>query len=222
MSIPSTSRPREQGCDVALSTGAACRRRTEDANHRARRADRRLDPRPTNGTAYNALDIGFHLTSFSYVLLLHLVTPPQHRNPLGGLTDGAIINTLKRLLSAARNIENGGSLSIYASATEYLFVGEQTIHAITNWELALQESASHSSGASAFEISDSYALHTGDLVSPTVAAGTDALRVLLNDAEEGASLPEWLNPNASRKVFELLQDTADNDQFLVKLAQKLA
>lgn len=153
---------------------------------------------------------------------LHLVTPPQHRNPLGGLTDGAIINTLKRLLSAARNIENRGSLSIYASATEYLFVGEQTIHAITNWELALQESASHSSGASAFEISDSYALHTGDLVSPTVAAGTDALRVLLNDAEEGASLPEWLNPNASRKVFELLQDTADNDQFLVKLAQKLA
>jgi transcription termination factor Rho len=152
---------------------------------------------------------------------LNMMAPPQHRNQTLGADDSAITQTIKRLFGAARNVENGGSLAIFASVAEMSLHTEALLD-IANWAVTSAYTSQTARAQGGFDYADSAARNSEQLLKPATYAGISKLREAIQKAEEfdGEGAGGWLNDNTTA-VLDLLRDTTDNDQFLVKLAAKL-
>ena len=149
---------------------------------------------------------------------LYLLTPAQHRT-LHGVEDPTISHTVKRLFNSARNVENGGSLAVYAAVDEYTDV-YQTISPIANWTVSVAESPAVSDVFSSLQLEESFARNSELLQTAAQAAGMARLRQKFVESSEDAEPSEW-SEEFSASCLKLLKGTVDNDEFLVKLAGEL-
>ncbi len=147
---------------------------------------------------------------------LHLVSPAAVRLASARL-DPALLGPVKRLLGAARNLENGGSLTIIATAnarsashTDELILEE--LAQVWNTELLLNEDLAVVGGAPAVDLIGSATRRDEVLRSESEAALVAQIRRSLSVAAAG------LTRDA---VLQKLADTSSNVEFLTLMQREL-
>jgi len=144
----------------------------------------------------------------------NLASPPSARVPAGTL-DAAAVLPVKRLLSAARNIENGGSLTIIATVSgqpesrlDQALIGE--LEGVANMQLRLSGDAADRRVFPAVDLARSSTRNERLLTSDAEAQVLDQIRRALADENQEEGL---------ESVLKRLGDTSSNVEFLA-LAQR--
>lgn len=142
----------------------------------------------------------------------NLVTPPTGRTLSGGLDPGALY-TPKRFFGAARNIENGGSLTIIATALvetgsrmdEIIF---EEFKGTGNMEIRLDRRLQEKRIFPAIDISKSSTRREELLMTPAELNGMWSIRKLLSRTSEEM---------ATEQLLSLLSKAETNEIFLQRL-----
>ncbi|RSM35443.1 transcription termination factor Rho, partial [Actinoplanes sp. ATCC 53533] len=146
----------------------------------------------------------------------NLAAPGRGRTMSGGL-DSTALYPPKRFLGAARNIENGGSLTIIATALVDTGSAMDTVifeefKSTGNAELKLDRSLAESRLFPAIDVTGSGTRHDETLVAPTELALMHQLRRALTGQDRKQSL---------QQLLEHLKATATNAEFLRRAARGL-
>jgi transcription termination factor Rho len=146
----------------------------------------------------------------------NLAAPARGRTMSGGI-DSTALYPPKRFLGAARNIENGGSLTILATALVENGSAMDTVifeefKSTGNAELKLDRGIAESRVYPAIDISGTGTRHDETLMSPTELALTYQLRRALGSQDRGQGLQQLLGQ---------LRTTTTNNEFLRHLARSL-
>ncbi len=146
----------------------------------------------------------------------NLAAPAAVRVPAGSL-DAASVFPVKRLLSAARNIENGGSLTVIAtlsaqadSQLDEALIGE--LEGVANMQLRLNGDAADRRIFPAVDLAHSSTRHESRLTSEAEARVMNRIR----RAQQGASQAEILE-----QLLAKLEDTSSNVEFLAVTQRQL-
>lgn len=139
----------------------------------------------------------------------NLAAPASVRVPAGSL-DAAAVLPMKRLLSAARNIENGGSLTIIATASaqpdsrlDEALLGE--LEGVANMQLRLSGDASDRRVFPAVDLTRSSTRNSALLTSEAEVKVLNQLRHALADENQEEGL---------ESVLKRLGETSSNVEFL--------
>ncbi|MBL8145885.1 MAG: transcription termination factor Rho [Anaerolineae bacterium] len=145
----------------------------------------------------------------------NLVVPPSGRTLTGGL-DPAAIHPPKRLFGAARNVEEGGSLTIIATCL--VNTGSKMDDAIYeefkgtgNMELHLSRKLQERRVFPAFDIEQSSTRREELLLGPDVLPRVFTLRRMWNHLAEDADLGPT---GATEQLLNQLRQTDNNEEFL--------
>jgi len=145
----------------------------------------------------------------------NLVVPPSGRTLTGGL-DPAAIHPPKRLFGAARNVEEGGSLTIIATCL--VNTGSKMDDAIYeefkgtgNMELHLNRKLQERRVFPAFDIEQSSTRREELLLGPDVLPRVFTLRRMWNHLAEDADLGPT---GATEQLLNQLRQTDSNEEFL--------
>lgn len=146
----------------------------------------------------------------------NLTVPPTGRTLSGGLDPGAL-HKPKRFLGAARNTENGGSLTIIATALvetgsrmdEVVF---EEFKGTGNMEVRLDRRLQEKRIFPAIDLAKSGTRREELLLSQEELEGVWAIRKLLSQSEE----------NATEQLISTMAKTPDNKQFLARLKSWVA
>ena len=143
----------------------------------------------------------------------NLAAPARGRTMSGGI-DSTALYPPKRFLGAARNIENGGSLTIIATALVETGSAMDTVifeefKSTGNAELKLDRTLAESRVFPAIDVQGSGTRHDEVLMSPVELALTQQLRKALNGQDRRQSLGQVLNQ---------LRSTRTNAEFLRHIA----
>lgn len=146
----------------------------------------------------------------------NLTVPPTGRTLSGGLDPGAL-HKPKRFLGAARNTENGGSLTIIATALvetgsrmdEVVF---EEFKGTGNMEVRLDRRLQEKRIFPAIDLAKSGTRREELLLSQEELEGVWAIRKLLSQSEE----------NATEQLISTMAKTPDNKQFLSRLKSWVA
>ena len=145
----------------------------------------------------------------------NLVVPPSGRTLTGGL-DPAAIHPPKRLFGAARNVEEGGSLTIIATCL--VNTGSKMDDAIYeefkgtgNMELHLSRKLQERRVFPAFDIEQSSTRREELLLGPDVLPRVFTLRRMWNHLAEDADLGPT---GATEQLLNQLRQTDSNEEFL--------
>jgi transcription termination factor Rho len=146
----------------------------------------------------------------------NLAAPARGRTMSGGI-DSTALYPPKRFLGAARNIENGGSLTILATALVETGSAMDTVifeefKSTGNAELKLDRGIAESRLYPAIDIQSTGTRHDETLVAPTELALMYQLRRALGSQDRGQSLQQLLGQ---------LRTTTTNNEFLRHLARSL-
>ena len=141
----------------------------------------------------------------------NLTVPPTGRTLSGGLDPGAL-HKPKRFFGAARNTENGGSLTIIATALvetgsrmdEVVF---EEFKGTGNMEIRLDRKLQEKRIFPAIDLANSGTRREELLLSRQELEGVWAIRKLLSQNEE----------NATEQLIATMARTQDNEQFLLRL-----
>jgi transcription termination factor Rho len=144
----------------------------------------------------------------------NLAAPARGRTMSGGI-DSTALYPPKRFLGAARNIENGGSLTILATALVETGSAMDTVifeefKSTGNAELKLDRTIAESRTFPAIDITGSGTRHDEVLMGPTELALSHQLRSAMNGQDRRQSLNQLLNQ---------LRTTRTNAEFLRHLAR---
>jgi transcription termination factor Rho len=144
----------------------------------------------------------------------NLAAPGRGRTMSGGL-DSTALYPPKRFLGAARNIENGGSLTIIATALVDTGSAMDTVifeefKSTGNAELKLDRSLAESRLFPAIDVTGSGTRHDETLVAPAELALMHQLRRALGGQDRKQSL---------QQLLEHLKTTATNAEFLRRAAR---
>jgi len=147
----------------------------------------------------------------------NLAAPGRGRTMSGGL-DSTALYPPKRFLGAARNIENGGSLTIIATALVETGSAMDTVifeefKGTGNAELKLDRALAESRVFPAIDVQGSSTRHDEVLMSPIELALTQQLRRALNGQDRRQSLGQILNQ---------LRSTRTNAEFLRQVASAVS
>lgn len=141
----------------------------------------------------------------------NIAIPPTGRTLSGGLDPGAL-HKPKKFFGAARNIENGGSLTIIATALvetgsrmdEVIF---EEFKGTGNMEIKLDRKLQEKRVFPAIDISKSGTRREEMLLSPEELEGINSIRNLLSS-----------NPdNATEQLIATMSRTENNEQFLQRI-----
>lgn len=141
----------------------------------------------------------------------NIAIPPTGRTLSGGLDPGAL-HKPKKFFGAARNIENGGSLTIIATALvetgsrmdEVIF---EEFKGTGNMEIKLDRKLQEKRVFPAIDISKSGTRREEMLLSPEELEGINSIRSLLSS-----------NPdNATEQLIATMSRTENNEQFLQRI-----
>jgi transcription termination factor Rho len=146
----------------------------------------------------------------------NLAAPGRGRTMSGGL-DSTALYPPKRFLGAARNIENGGSLTIIATALVDTGSAMDTVifeefKSTGNAELKLDRALAESRLFPAIDVTGSGTRHDETLVAPTELALMHQLRRALTGQDRKQSL---------QQLLEHLKASATNTEFLRRAARGL-
>lgn len=148
----------------------------------------------------------------------NLVAPAGRGRTLSGGLDSTALHPPKRLLGAARNLENGGSLTVIAtalvengSALDTLIFEEYK--STGNAELKLDRSLAEARVFPAIDLSTSGTRHDELLLSPAELAVVGQVRRALGGQERREGM---------QQLLAQLRTTASNAEFLRRVAQSLA
>ena len=141
----------------------------------------------------------------------NLTVPPTGRTLSGGLDPGAL-HKPKRFFGAARNTENGGSLTVIATALvetgsrmdEVVF---EEFKGTGNMEIRLDRKLQEKRIFPAIDLAKSGTRREELLLSRQELEGVWAIRKLLSQNEE----------NATEQLIATMARTQDNEQFLLRL-----
>ena len=141
----------------------------------------------------------------------NLTVPPTGRTLSGGLDPGAL-HRPKRFFGAARNTENGGSLTVIATALvetgsrmdEVVF---EEFKGTGNMEIRLDRKLQEKRIFPAIDLAKSGTRREELLLSRQELEGVWAIRKLLSQNEE----------NATEQLIATMARTQDNEQFLLRL-----
>ena len=134
-----------------------------------------------------------------------------------GGTDAAALFPAKAFLGAARNIEDGGSLTIVATAVSWageaddLVLDELTV--ASNWTLHLDDQVASKQIFPAVDIARSGTRHVERLVDPQEVTVVNALRRSIDDENE--------THVATEQLVDRVSGTATNAEVLLQLSQSL-
>ena len=142
----------------------------------------------------------------------NLVIPPTGRSLSGGLDPGALYKP-KKFFGAARNIENGGSLTIIATAlvdtgSRMDDIIYEEFKGTGNMELHLDRKLSERRVFPAIELNRSGTRRDELLYTPQEAAGALQIRRMLAGAN---------NIDATEQLIMLMEKTKDNAEFIGRL-----
>ncbi|MEV8504436.1 transcription termination factor Rho [Actinoplanes sp. NPDC051475] len=146
----------------------------------------------------------------------NLIAPGRGRTLSGGI-DASALHPPKRFLGAARNIENGGSLTIIATALVENGSAMDTVifeefKSTGNAELKLDRSLAEARLFPAIDLAASGTRHDEALMAPAELAIAAQIRRALNgQGREGL-----------QQLLEQLRTTGSNREFLRRVAQSLA
>jgi transcription termination factor Rho len=145
----------------------------------------------------------------------NLATPARGRTMSGGL-DSTALYPPKRFLGAARNIENGGSLTILATALVETGSAMDTVifeefKSTGNAELKLDRSLAEGRVYPAIDVAGSGTRHDEGLLGPVELALTHQLRRALAGQDRRQGM---------QQLLERLRGTATNAEFLRQLTQQ--
>jgi transcription termination factor Rho len=146
----------------------------------------------------------------------NLAAPGRGRTMSGGI-DSTALYPPKRFLGAARNIENGGSLTILATALVETGSAMDTVifeefKGTGNAELKLDRTIAESRTFPAIDVAASGTRHDEALLAPTELALVQQLRRALSTQAGGLGLQQLLSQ---------LKSTGSNNEFLRHLARSL-
>ncbi|MGX6600528.1 transcription termination factor Rho [Micromonosporaceae bacterium Da 78-11] len=146
----------------------------------------------------------------------NLIAPGRGRTLSGGL-DSAALYPPKRFLGAARNIENGGSLTIIATALVETGSAMDTVifeefKSTGNAELKLDRGLAEARIFPAIDLSGTGTRHDEALLSPTELAIVARLRQALTGQERRDAL---------RQLLEQLRTSSSNNELLRRMARSL-
>jgi transcription termination factor Rho len=146
----------------------------------------------------------------------NLAAPGRGRTMSGGI-DSTALYPPKRFLGAARNIENGGSLTILATALVETGSAMDTVifeefKSTGNAELKLDRGLAEARVFPAIDVPGSGTRHDEGLMSATELSLTHQLRRALGSQDRGLSLQQLMGQ---------LRSTATNNEFLRHLARSL-
>ncbi|AGZ38517.1 transcription termination factor Rho [Actinoplanes friuliensis] len=144
----------------------------------------------------------------------NLAAPARGRTMSGGI-DSTALYPPKRFLGAARNIENGGSLTILATALVDTGSAMDTVifeefKSTGNAEIKLDRTLAESRLFPAVDVTSSGTRHDEALVGPTELALMHQLRRALSGEDRKQSL---------RQLLEHLKATSSNAEFLRRAAR---
>jgi transcription termination factor Rho len=147
----------------------------------------------------------------------NLAAPARGRTMSGGI-DSTALYPPKRFLGAARNIENGGSLTILATALVETGSAMDTVifeefKSTGNAELKLDRSLAEGRVFPAIDVAGSGTRHDEALLAPAELALTYQLRRALGSNQD--------RRQALQQVLGQLRTTKTNNEFLRHLAQSL-
>ena len=142
----------------------------------------------------------------------NLVIPPTGRSLSGGLDPGALYKP-KKFFGAARNIENGGSLTIIATAlvdtgSRMDDIIYEEFKGTGNMELHLDRKLSERRIFPAIELNRSGTRRDELLYTPQEAAGALQIRRILAGAN---------NIDATEQLISLMEKTKDNAELIVRM-----
>ena len=137
---------------------------------------------------------------------------PTGRSLSGGLDPGALYRP-KRFFGAARNIENGGSLTILATAlvdtgSRMDDIIYEEFKGTGNMELHLDRSLSERRIFPAIDLNRSGTRREELLLTPKELEGVLRIRKLLSGCN---------NASAAEQLLTMMEKTRNNEEFLVKL-----
>jgi transcription termination factor Rho len=147
----------------------------------------------------------------------NLAVPGRGRTLSGGL-DSTALYPPKRFLGAARNIENGGSLTIIATALVETGSAMDTVifeefKSTGNAELKLDRTLADARLFPAIDVSGSSTRHDEVLLAPTELALVHQLRRALNGQERRQGMQQFLAQ---------LRATGTNNEFLRQLSRSIS
>jgi transcription termination factor Rho len=147
----------------------------------------------------------------------NLAVPGRGRTLSGGL-DSTALYPPKRFLGAARNIENGGSLTIIATALVETGSAMDTVifeefKSTGNAELKLDRTLADARLFPAIDVSGSSTRHDEVLLAPAELALVHQLRRALNGQERRQGMQQFLAQ---------LRSTGTNNEFLRQLSRSLS
>ena len=142
----------------------------------------------------------------------NLTIQPTGRSLSGGLDPGALYRP-KRFFGAARNIENGGSLTILATAlvdtgSRMDDIIYEEFKGTGNMELHLDRSLSERRIFPAIDLNRSGTRREELLLTPKELEGVLRIRKLLSGCN---------NASAAEQLLTMMEKTRNNEEFLVKL-----
>ena len=161
------------------------------------------------------LDVVVLLDSLTQLCRAYNIAAPGSGRIIDGGVDASALHLPKTFFGAARNIENGGSLTILATAM--VETGSRTDEVIleefagtANMELRLSRAMADKRIFPAVDIQQSSTLHEEDLLSETELAATWKIRRALGDDTQ-VSL---------ESVLERLSSTATNEEFVAAVSRE--
>ena len=158
-------------------------------------------------------DVVVLLDSITRLARAYNLTVPQSGRTLSGGLDPAALHKPKRFLGAARNIENGGSLTIIATALietgsrmdDIIF---EEFKGTGNMEIHLDRKMSEKRIFPAIDIAKSGTRREDLLLTPKELEGIGNLRKLLSQIDSA---------DATELTLSMLAGTKSNDEFLNNL-----
>jgi transcription termination factor Rho len=147
----------------------------------------------------------------------NLIAPGRGRTLSGGL-DSTALYPPKRFLGAARNIENGGSLTIIATALVENGSAMDTVifeefKSTGNAELKLDRSLAEGRLFPAIDLAGTGTRHDETLLAPAELAVVAQVRRALGGQDRREAL---------QQLLEQLRSTATNNEFLRRVARSLS
>jgi len=147
----------------------------------------------------------------------NLIAPGRGRTLSGGL-DSAALYPPKRFLGAARNIENGGSLTIIATALVENGSAMDTVifeefKSTGNAELKLDRSLAEGRLFPAIDLASTGTRHDETLLAPAELAVVAQIRRALGGQDRREAL---------QQLLDQLRTTATNNEFLRRVARSLS
>ena len=152
---------------------------------------------------------------------MYTLTPPQARNSLLGQDSPEILQIIRRMVGQARNIEHGGSLTIYGEFSQNTLLSSG-LAPVATWSLAANfEQVYGGDAIDGIDLTQTWAADARQLQSEAEFAGVQQLRrrLVVNEMLEETSDSGPIE--RAEQAIALVRSAADTSQFLDELTKRL-